>query len=153
MTAGKYHSFLEEITMIKVLTGHKGSGKTKKLISLAHEAVGVSKGQVVCVEKGDTLTYDVDHKARLINIEDYGIYGFDALYGFISGLCACNYDITDILVDSTLKIGGSDMLALEAFIKRIAPLSQQTGVSFVFSIACDSEELPAGLDEKLIEKI
>ena len=138
--------------MIKVLTGHKGSGKTKKLINLAHEAVESSKGQVVCVEKGDTLTYDVDHKARLINIEDYGIYGFDALYGFISGLCACNYDITDMLVDSTLKIGGKDLLALEAFIKRVSPLSEQTGVSFTFSLSCEPEELPAGL-EGIVEKI
>ncbi len=139
--------------MIKVLTGHKGSGKTKKLISLAHEAVATSKGHVVCVEKGDTLTYDVDHKARLINIVDYGIDCFDALYGFICGLCASNYDVTDILVDSTLKIGGKDMNSLEAFIKKIYPLSEQTGVKFVFSIAYEADELPKGLDEKIIEKI
>ena len=138
--------------MLKLIIGKKGSGKTKKLINLAHEAVESSKGQVVCVEKGDTLTYDVDHKARLINIEDYGIYGFDALYGFISGLCACNYDITDMLVDSTLKIGGKDLLALEAFIKRVAPLSEQTGVKFTFSLSCEPEEIPAGL-EGIVEKI
>jgi len=131
--------------LINILTGKKGSGKTKHLISLAHEAVKVSKGHVVCVEKGDTLTYDVDHKARLINIEDYNIGGFDALYGFICGLCACNYDITDILVDSTLKIGGRDFNALSDFMKKIAPLSTQTGINFTFSISADFEELPEEL--------
>ncbi len=129
--------------MIKFLAGNKGSGKTKKLIALAHDAVKVSKGNVVCVEKGDTLTYDVDHKCRLINIEDYGINGFDAFYGFISGLCACNYDITDVLVDSTLKIGGRDMEQFISFIKKVSPLAQQTGITFVFSVSADPSELPA----------
>lgn len=142
--------------MINLLTGLKGSGKTKHLIALAHEAVKVSKGHVVCVEKGDTLTYDVDHKARLVNIEDYGIRGYDALYGFICGMCACNYDITDILIDSTLKIGDpqsytpgnkKDIAGLVGFLNRIAPLSEQTGVVFTFSISADGSELPEELDK------
>lgn len=138
--------------MINILTGKKGSGKTKHLISLAHEAVKLSKGHVVCVEKGDTLTYDVDHKARLINIEDYNIGGFDALYGFICGLCACNYDITDILVDSTLKIGGRDFAALADFMKKIDPLSTQTGINFTFSVSADIEELPEEM-LKVVKKL
>lgn len=127
--------------MIKFLAGNKGSGKTKKLIALAHDAVKASKGNVVCVEKGDTLTYDVDHKCRLINIEDYDINGFDAFYGFLSGLCAGNYDITDVLVDSTLKIGGRDMEQFNAFIKKVAPLSEQTKITFVFSVSAEVAEL------------
>jgi len=138
--------------MIKFLAGNKGSGKTKRLIALAHDAVKASKGNVVCVEKGDTLTYDVDHKCRLINIEDYGILGFDAFYGFISGLCACNYDITDVLVDSTLKIGGRDMEQFAAFVKKVAPLAQQTNITFVFSVSADPAELPAEVKE-LVEII
>jgi len=138
--------------MIKFLAGNKGSGKTKRLIALAHDAVKVSKGNVVCVEKGDTLTYDVDHKCRLINIEDYGILGFDAFYGFISGLCAGNYDITDVLVDSTLKIGGRDMEQFTSFVKKVAPLAQQTGITFVFSVSADAAELSDEVKE-LVEII
>ena len=133
--------------MIKLLTGLKGSGKTKKLIEIAHEAVEASKGNVVCVELGDTLTYDLDHKARLINIADYYITSFDALYGFICGLCACNYDITDIIVDSTLKIGGKDIIALEAFLKRVSKIAEQTSISFVFSVSVETETLPETLKE------
>lgn len=136
--------------MIKFLAGNKGSGKTKKLIALAHDAVKASKGNVVCVEKGDTLTYDVDHKARLINIEDYGIKGFDAFYGFLSGLCAGNYDITDVLVDSTLKIGGRDMAEFTAFIEKVAPLAEQTSITFVFSVSAEVGELPESVT-KLVE--
>ena len=128
--------------MITLLTGKKGSGKTKKLIDLTHEAVVNSKGNVVCVEKGDTLTFDVDHNARLVNIEGYGISGFDSFYGFISGLCAGNYDITDILVDSTLKIGGSDLDQLTGFLARIKMLTDSAKVNIKFSISADSADFP-----------
>lgn len=41
--------------MVTLLTGKKGSGKTKKLIQLANEAVASSSGNVVVVEKGQNL--------------------------------------------------------------------------------------------------
>ena len=47
--------------MVTLIIGKKGSGKTKKLISLANEAVSASNGNVVVVEKGAKLTYDVTH--------------------------------------------------------------------------------------------
>lgn len=128
--------------MITLLTGKKGSGKTKKLIELVHAAVESSKGNVVCIEKGDTLTYDVDHSARLVNIESYGIVGFEGLYGFLSGLCAGNYDITDILVDSTLKIGGRDLNALDAFLVKVKALTDEANVKITFSISADSADFP-----------
>ena len=131
--------------MIKLLTGLKGSGKTKKLIDMAHEAVEATKGCVVCVEKGDTLTYDVDHKARLINIEDYDIKGYDALYGFVCGLCSGNYDITDILIDSTLKIGGADLADLEAFITKIDPVAEKGNINLILSVSVETADVPEAL--------
>ena len=133
--------------MITLLTGKKGSGKTKKLIDLAHEAVESSKGNVVCIEKGDTLTYDVDHKARLVNIESYKIVGFEGLYGFLSGLCAGNYDITDILVDSTLKIGGNDLNALQAFLDKVKTLTDEANVKITFSVSANSADFPEAIFE------
>ena len=55
--------------MIKLIIGRKGSGKTKKLADMVNEAAAASLGNVVCIEKGDTLTYSVTHKARLIDAE------------------------------------------------------------------------------------
>ena len=92
--------------MITLILGKKGSGKTKKLMDLCNVAVEQSKGNVVFIEKDNTLTYDLSHKARLVAAEDYAVKCYGCLYGFIAGMCAGNYDITDIFVDSTLKIGG-----------------------------------------------
>lgn len=79
--------------------------------------MATSSGNVVVIEKGAKLTYDVTHKARLIDTDQYAVTGYDMLYGFISGICAGNYDVTDILVDSTFKICGKDFNALDEFAK------------------------------------
>ena len=111
--------------MVTLLIGKKGTGKTKKLISRAKEAVDASSGNVVVIEKGAKLTYDVTHKARLIDTDQYAISGYDMLYGFIGGICAGNYDVTDILVDSTFKICKEGIAGLEAFTAKLQNLSVQ----------------------------
>ena len=126
--------------MVTLLTGKKGSGKTKKLIQLANEAVASSSGNVVVVEKGQKLTYDVTHKARLVDTDHYEIQGYDALFGFLSGICAGNYDVTDILVDSTFKICPEGIDGLEAFIKK----ASETKITFLISAA--EEDLPVGIN-------
>lgn len=125
--------------MITLILGHKGSGKTKKLMDLCNAAVEQSKGNVVFIEKDNTLTYDLSHKARLVAAEDYAIKGFDALYGYIAGMCAGNYDITDIFVDSVLKIGGSDLEALADLVEKLGHLNTRV----VMSVSADKNEIPA----------
>ena len=125
--------------MVTLILGHKGSGKTKKLMALCNAAVEQSKGNVVFIEKDNTLTYDLSHKARLVAAEDYAITGFEALYGYIAGMCAGNYDITDIFVDSVLKIGGTDLEAFADFIGKLGKLEAH----ITMSVSAAKEELPA----------
>ena len=65
--------------MIKLIVGHKGSGKTKAMIQMANDAVKTSNGNVVCVEKGIQLTYNLNYQVRLVDVEQYGISDYDAL--------------------------------------------------------------------------
>ncbi|MBP3381756.1 MAG: hypothetical protein J6L00_03825 [Clostridia bacterium] len=129
--------------MVTLILGKKGSGKTKKLMELCNTAVAQSKGNVVFIEKDNTLTYDVNHQVRLVSAADFGICGFEALYGFVAGMCAGNYDITDIFVDSTLKIGGTDMQELDKFVEKMSKLDVRT----VLSVSADKSEIPAHIAE------
>ena len=90
--------------MIKLIVGTKGSGKTKTLIDMAKAAAETSKGNVVCVEKGDKLAREVPTSVRLINSDEYQVKGFANLYGFLAGILAGNYDITELFIDGILKI-------------------------------------------------
>ena len=61
--------------MIKLIVGTKGSGKTKAMIDMINDSVKTSKGNVVVVEKGMKLTYEVPNAARLIDLDEYKIAG------------------------------------------------------------------------------
>ena len=77
--------------MLKLIIGVKGTGKTKTLINMVNAAVESSKGDVVCIEKGVKLRYDVKYQARLINTEEFSINDATALYGFLAGIFASIY--------------------------------------------------------------
>lgn len=121
--------------MIKLLIGAKGSGKTKALIELVNTTAEASQGSVICIEKGDTLTHSVTYKARLIDTDDYAITTADTLYGFIAGIMASNSDITDIFVDSSLKICSYDAAALEAILDKLAELTKDIRLVMTYSMA------------------
>ena len=124
--------------MIKLFIGAKGSGKTKTLIELTNNAAQTSNGSVVCIEKGDKLKHEITYKARLIDTDAYAVCDADALYGFIAGILASNNDITDIFVDSALKICGDDVPAFESFIKEVEAVSGDVNVVMTVSIAVEN---------------
>ena len=128
--------------MVKLIIGNKGSGKTKRLIELVYGAVEKSNGNVVCIEKERLLTYDVNYRARLIETDHYKVSGYDAFYGFLCGVIAGDHDITDILVDATLKIGGRDYEALASFLEKVAELSKLSEQDITFTVSCDESDLP-----------
>ena len=128
--------------MIKVIIGNKGHGKTKRLIELVNTCVENSDGNVVCVEKEPKLTYDVSSRARLLETDTYAIKGHKAFYGYLAGICAGNYDVTDVLVDATFKIVGRDYNELIKFFDMLSNLSEASDVNFYFTLSCDKEDLP-----------
>ena len=97
--------------MIKLIVGTKGSGKTKAMIDQINDAVKTSKGNVVVVEKGMKLTYDIAPAARLIDLDEYKISGGEMLYGFVAGLMASNYDINrlGVVLDEMAAIAGDSV--------------------------------------------
>lgn len=130
--------------MITLIVGKKGSGKTKKLIEAAEQAVKTSNGNVIVIEKGNKLIYDIPHDVRLIDTDSYAIQGAAALFGFVSGICAANYDVTDIFVDSTLKI--IDMKDLQKFAEQMNTLSDQANTKITLLISADDKDLPDGMN-------
>lgn len=123
--------------MIKLFIGGKGSGKTKTLIEMVNNAVNESKGNVVCIEKGDKLIHDVTYKARLIDTDAYSVCDAEALYGFIAGILASNSDITDIFVDSALKIVGNDVDAFQTMLTKLENITSDVNLVMTSSIAAE----------------
>ena len=123
--------------MIQVIMGLKGSGKTKKLIDAIHEALASASGDVVCIEYGKKLTYDVTYKVRLVDSQEYGISSAEMLKGFLSGLHAGNFDITHVYIDNLYKTIGSDRAAGEAFLTWCAEFAQVNSMEITVSVSDD----------------
>ena len=129
--------------MIHVIMGLKGSGKTKKMIDSIKEAVSNAHGDVVCVEYGQKLTYDLPHKVRLVDSKEYGIRNPDMLKGLLSGLHAGNYDITNVYIDNLYKTIGTDRATGEEFIAWCAKFAEANNMNITITVSDD----PAGASE------
>ena len=123
--------------MIKVIMGLKGSGKTKKLIDSINEAVKQASGDVVCIEYGKKLTYDVNYRVRLVDSEEYAISNSDMLKGFLSGLHAGNFDITNVYIDNLYKTIGTDRANGEEFVAWCAAFAQTNNMNITITISDD----------------
>jgi hypothetical protein len=126
--------------MLKLIIGVKGTGKTKNLINLVNTAVENSHGDVVCIEKGTKLRYDVKYTARLIDTNEYFVSDAQSLYGFIAGILASNHDVTDLFVDSALKICENDTAAFDKFVDEVDALTTKLNVKVTMTSSIPTEE-------------
>ena len=121
--------------MIHVIMGLKGSGKTKKLIDAINSAVAEAHGDVVCIEYGRKLTYDVTYKVRLVDSQEYAISTPEMLKGFLSGLHAGNFDITHVYIDNLYKTIGA--AAGDEFVAWCAKFAADNNMEVTISISED----------------
>ena len=135
--------------MLKLLIGVKGSGKTKTLIEMVNQAVEASEGSVVCIEKGIKLRYDVNYRCRLINVDEYYVFDAGALYGSVAGILASNHDVTDVFIDSALKICGNDVAAFTEFVEAVDALAAKIGFNCVMTSSIAVEDAPEALKKYL----
>ena len=126
--------------MIKLLIGVKGTGKTKTLIAQANAAQENTKGNVVCIEKGTKLRYDINYQVRLINTDDYLITDASSLEGLVAGILASNADVTDIFIDSAFKICNYDVIGFGAFLDKLSKVTANLDVNILISASIPEEE-------------
>lgn len=129
--------------MIKVIVGKKGSGKTKLLLDAVNQGIMNSDGNLIYIDNSDQHSFQLDHRVRLINALNYDINDHERFYGFITGILAGNYDITDVYVDAILRIVGRDYDELSDLLNKLEKVTND--VTVIFTISADLEELPESI--------
>ena len=110
----------------------------------------MGKGDVVYIEKGTTLMYDVSHQVRLVNIEEYAIRQFDELYG-----SPCRADCREpryhrnLDSDGITKICSYDIPEIERFLDRAEALCEVDGTSITLTISGDVADATEGIKKYL----
>lgn len=131
--------------MLKLIVGVKGTGKTKTLIERVNNAAAASSGSVVCIEYGAKLNFDITHRARLVDAKAFDVCGGKALYGFIAGMYASNHDITDIYLDSALKICNDNIKEFEEFVLAADKIVTSAKIKCEMTVSAKEEDLPESL--------
>lgn len=127
--------------MVKLLVGHKGSGKTKQMIDLANDQIETSKGSVIFINKNHRLMYDLKYRIRVICMEDFEhITNCDEYIGFLYGIISLGHDIETVYIDSILKHADFSLGDLPEFIDRLKKISKNYGMDFVVSLSAEKEE-------------
>ena len=126
--------------MIKLIIGVKGSGKTKTLIDMVHKALTETNGDVVCIEKGDKLRFDIKYQCRLIDTDQYNVFDAESLYGFVEGILASNHDVSDLFIDSALKICKNDASAFDEFLDKTDKLVTDLGVKCLITSSLSPDD-------------
>lgn len=136
--------------MIQIIAGKKGTGKTKRLIDLTNATAREAVHDVIFLDDDSRYMYDVDHKVRFINAEDYYIHTTDMFIGFVGGILSSNYDVGTIFIDAFLKLCRLDADKCEPVINLLAALGAKQNVDFVLSVSADPEELPEFMKDYVI---
>lgn len=138
--------------MVKLLMGAKGSGKTKILVDLVTEAVKEGSGDVVVIERGRDLTYDIPYQARLIDAGAYDIGSYEFLKGFLCGLHSGNYDITHIFIENFFKIvNDKNEEVFVSFIEWMKLFAEKENIDFILSLSSDANSAPEAIRNLIIE--
>ncbi len=136
--------------MVRIIIGLKGSGKTKHLIELANKAVETSPGNVVCIEKGNKLIFDVRHQVRLVDTDAFGISNADELYGMVCGIISANYDIKDIFIDSSLKICKDDKAEFVKLVEVLDKITNEREINLITTASIDISDFPKELNKYIL---
>ncbi len=137
--------------MIRVIHGKKGSGKTKRILDMANEALKTFKGSVIFIDDDTRYMFDLRHEVRFIDASEYGSDSPEMFFGFLCGLLAQNYDISVVFVDAFMKLVKTDIANTEVFFRRLAELGQRHNVEFVLSVSVDDSVAPDFVRQYFVE--
>ena len=93
----------------------------------------------------------IDHyNIRLIDAQEYDLHSYEVFRGFISGLYAGNYDISQVFIDNLCKTVGTDVDAeTEKFLNWLDVFGERNNIKFTVTISGDVETATDGMRKYL----
>ena len=135
--------------MLKIICGPKGSGKTKRIIDAANEAVLNAKGHSVFITDTKRYMYDLKREIRFIDVTDDAVAGEEAICGFIKGAIAGSYDNEFVYVDGIARIAGKQLKDMAKIFYMLEKVAEMRSLSMYITCSCAEEELPEFLHKYL----
>ena len=136
--------------MVQIIAGRKGKGKTKYLLDMANTAVKEAKGSIVYLDKSSKHMYELNNRIRLINVAEFSVSTAEGFIGFICGIISQDHDLASVYLDSFLKVAKLEGEDITDCVEQLEGIGKQYNITFVLSVSMDKEELPEGMQDKII---
>ena len=145
--------------MVQLIVGKKGKGKTKQLLDKVNAEVKTANGNIVYIDKSTKHMFELNNKVRLISATDYPLKNSDEFIGFICGIISQDHDLEQMYLDHDLASGYLDSFLKVAklegeditdCVEQLEGIGKQYNITFVLSVSMDKEELPEGMQDKII---
>ena len=141
------------MTMIEIIAGEKGKGKTKELLAKVNHSVTAASGNIVYLDKSQKHMYELNNKVRLINVMDYPIDNCDEFLGFICGIVSQDHDLQEMYLDSFLTIANVEDGQINHAIVKLDIISEKYKVRFILSVSKNKADLPECAKAKVIKSL
>ena len=139
------------MTMIQIIAGEKGKGKTKELLAKVNQSVVAANGNIVYLDKSQKHMYELNNKVRLINVTDYPIDNCDQFLGFLCGIISQDNDLEEMYLDSFLTIASIETdEEIQHAIEKLDIISEKYNVKFILSVSRDESKLPECAKAKIV---
>ena len=126
--------------MVRLIMSGSGEGKTKQLLDLMNTAAETEAGCMVCIEPTRNMSYNLRHQTRLVDASEFGITSFENLRGFICGLYAGNYDISNIFIDNLCKVAHNNSdREVDEFLTWLDGFTSPIGMKCTITISADPD--------------
>ena len=140
----------EDTTMVQIIAGRKGKGKTKHLLDMANNGIKAATGSIVYLDKSSKHMYELNNRIRLINVNEYPVATSQGFIGFICGIISQDHDIETMFLDSFLKLAGLEGEDISETITTLEGISEKYSVNFVLSISMDAAEMPENAQKDVV---
>ena len=140
----------EDTTMVQIIAGRKGKGKTKHLLDMANNGIKAATGSIVYLDKSSKHMYELNNRIRLINVNEYPVATSQGFIGFICGIISQDHDIETMFLDSFLKLAGLEGEDISETITTLEGISEKYNVNFVLSISMDAAEMPENAQKDVV---
>ena len=94
--------------------------------------------------------FELNNKVRLISATDYPLKNSDEFIGFICGIVSQDHDLASVYLDSFLKVAKLEGEDITDCVEQLEDIGKQYNITFVLSVSMDKEELPEGMQDKII---
>ena len=139
--------------MVYLIIGKKGTGKTKKLVKLAQDALHQATGQIVFIDEDKRCMSELNYKIRFINTKEIELYSADELFGFIAGMIAGNYDTQKIFIDGLYNITNLTNDTIEDFLKKLDKMCSKNDIDIYINVSTTSDKLPETTHKYILEEL